>query len=178
MQIIVTSDSHGKGFLLNEIEKWYPNADLYLNLGDLEENPLSYPDWIFVRGNNDYAFGASEMPDDRVISLGKDNKLFMCHGHNFPYYQKEERLASYALSKGYTIVAYGHTHIASVKIINGVLVFNPGSLWMSRNGKSPSFAVLTIEDNGQASVKIVYQEDWPEIEPAKPKARKKSWFRR
>jgi hypothetical protein len=174
MQVIITSDSHGKGYLLDEIERWYPHADVYLNCGDLEENTHNYPHWLFVRGNNDFMFG-DDMPEERFLTLD-GHKILIVHGHRFSYYQRERQMAAYALSKGCDIVCYGHSHIANIAVIQGVTLINPGSLWMSRNGKSPSFAVLNI-DGRDIEAHIVYEEDWPaqQIKEEKPK-KKRGWF--
>lgn len=174
MQIIVTSDSHGRGELLHEIENWYPHAELYINCGDLEENPLNYPHWLFVRGNNDFVFGSDVMPEERIINV-EGHKILICHSHRFSYYKREEQLAKYAMSQGCDIVLYGHTHIASVSIIHGVVIVNPGSLWMSRNGKSPSFAVLNIQGSN-VEANIIYEEDWPKRKEEEPK-KKRRWFK-
>lgn len=40
-EIIVASDTHGRGDLLRELERAYPRADLFLHCGDLEESPSS-----------------------------------------------------------------------------------------------------------------------------------------
>lgn len=173
MQIVLTSDSHGRGELLDEIQKWYPRADLYLNCGDLEESPARWPDWIFVRGNNDY-FAGQEMPEERILTVGS-HKLLLLHSHRFPYAKREQAMAQYALKKGCDIVCYGHTHIAKISIVDSVVLVNPGSLWMSRNGKSPSFAVIDIKGE-QVEAKIIYEEDWPPLPQKKKKEKKRFWF--
>lgn len=172
-EIVAASDSHGRGHVLLELEKWYPRADLYLNCGDLEENPLNYPHWVFVRGNNDY-FAADSMPEERIIQAG-DHKILLVHSHRFSYYNREQNMAAYALAKGCDIVIYGHTHVASINRVDGVLLVNPGSLWMSRNGKEPSFALIRLHDNGQTEAEIIYEDDWPEIEE-QPKKKKRRWI--
>lgn len=172
MEIVVTSDAHGRGFLLNEIERWHPEAELFVNLGDLEENPQSFPDWLFVRGNNDF-YSGREMPDERVLKLG-DHKVLMLHSQYFPYFNREEQLSRYALDKGCDIVLYGHTHVPKIQRVNGVLLLNPGSLWQNRDGSDPSYAILNL-DGPQTEAKIIHESDWPAL-PAKSKKEKKRWF--
>lgn len=158
MEIIVASDSHGQSEFLEMIEKWHPHADLYLHCGDLEDDSYSFPNWIFVRGNNDY-FSGDQMPLERVISIG-NQKLFMCHSHTFPYFQREKALARRAIEEGCSIVCYGHTHCSSVEWINDVLVLNPGSLWWPRDGKEPSYAIIHV-DGSKIEAELRFQRDWP-----------------
>ncbi len=44
------------------------------------------------------------------------------------------------------VYIFGHSHIALVEELNGVLFLNPGSAGPARFGKQPSLALLTIED--------------------------------
>ena len=43
------------------------------------------------------------------------------------------------------IVCYGHTHIAADETVDGIRLINPGSLWRSRDGRGPSYALLNID---------------------------------
>jgi hypothetical protein len=52
------------------------------------------------------------------------------------------------------VYIFGHSHIALVEELNGVLFLNPGSAGPARFGKQPSLALLTIED-GQPRAEIV-----------------------
>ena len=53
MKIVVVSDSHGRNDILNVIREKHPDAGLFIHCGDLESDPMFYPGYIFVRGNND-----------------------------------------------------------------------------------------------------------------------------
>ena len=66
------------------------------------------------------------------------------------------RLAS---EYGCDIVCYGHTHISKIKQLDNILLINPGSARFPRDGKSPSYAILNIEDD-IVDAEIVFQEDW------------------
>ena len=63
MKIVAASDSHGRD-ILDDIVRWEPDADLYLHCGDLEDDPRRYPQWLFVKGNNDWMY---DMPLTREI---------------------------------------------------------------------------------------------------------------
>ena len=157
MQIVVVSDSHGLSSRLKELEMKYPHADLYLHCGDLEDDCRLFPKWIFVQGNNDYFVNEYDMPLERVVSLGK-HRIFMAHSHKFPYYRLEEALVSYGRSKNCDIVLFGHTHRSLVKNEQGVLLMNPGSIRWPRDGKAPSYGLITIEEQG-IQAQIIFLED-------------------
>lgn len=156
-EIIVTSDTHGKTEYLNELRKAYPKAALFLNLGDLEDDPRNAPRWICVRGNNDWL---PSLPTERIIPCA-GHRIFMTHSHFFPYARREEKIAAVARDKGCDIALYGHTHVGSIAHINGVLVVNPGSMRLPRDGKQPSYARLVIEDDGSVQAELIYMDDWP-----------------
>lgn len=169
-EIIIASDSHGRSDILPLLQKAYPNADLFLHLGDLEDNPGAFPGWVFVRGNNDWQ---GDMPSERVISI-QGHKIYMTHSHLFPYSRREESLARTALEHCCDICLYGHTHVSNITRKNGVLLINPGSLLMPRDGNEPSYARLILHDDGQTEAEILFEDDWP-IEQVK-KEKKRFWF--
>lgn len=167
-EIIVASDTHGKTHYLPLLRKAYPRA-LLLHCGDLEDDPFNAPGWIFVRGNNDWN---GNIPDERVIPVG-GHKIYMTHSHFFPYRRREERMAATAREKGCDIVLYGHTHVGAITEIDHVLLVNPGSMFLPRDGKDPSFARIVIEDDGSVNAELIYQDQWP-FKVEKPK--KREWF--
>lgn len=138
MQIIVASDSHGNDHALISLLEEYPNADYFLHCGDLE-SMSQYPPFQYVRGNNDY-YG--ELPDTLIVEA-QNHRILVTHSHMM-YHHREEKLAVLAKEKNCDIVCYGHTHIAKLDIIDGITILNPGSLWRSRDGRPPSYAIVTI----------------------------------
>lgn len=173
-EIIVASDTHGRGDLLGELEKAYPRADLHLHCGDLESYPRQYPRWTFVRGNNDYYADSGDMPDVRVISIG-GHRIMMCHSHTFGYYRsRTKQMVETAKHNRCDILLYGHTHVSDVHEEDGVLMINPGSLRLPRDGKSPSYARIVIDDNSKVQVQILHEENWPFKDPEAGKH--KGWF--
>ena len=142
MKIIVVSDSHGKEGVLEQVVKTHPDADAYLHCGDIEDYAESYPQYIIVQGNNDIFY---DHPEQRIISL-KNHRILMVHGHTFSYSRRLEEMAKAAIENNCDIVCYGHTHVAADETINGVRLLNPGSLRYSRDGRPPSYLVMTIDD--------------------------------
>jgi hypothetical protein len=156
-KVVVVSDTHGRSDLLEKIPKWEPDASLFVHCGDLEDDPRAYPQWIMVRGNNDY-MPDSMMPLHRVISIG-GHRLFITHGHRFPYYERDRFMANRAKENGCDIVCYGHTHVGETHEKSGVTLVNPGSAWMPRDRKKPSYAVIDL-DGSKPKVTFKYEPDW------------------
>lgn len=161
MKVVAASDSHGR-YILDDILKWEPDADLYLHCGDLEEDPRTYPQWLFVKGNNDWMY---EMPMQRVIPY-EGIRILMVHGHAFPFRGRQNAIADLAVREGCQLALYGHTHVHDDQMIEGVRVVNPGSAWMSRDGRPASYAVITV-DNGIMDVELKFEDSWPREEKEK-----------
>lgn len=159
-EIIVASDTHGRGYLLHELEKAYPHANLFIHCGDIEEPADQYPSWLIVKGNNDFYADSTDLPDHRVIPV-PGHALYVTHSHRFATPVRTIRLAETAKENGCDIVLYGHTHRSDCRKEDGVLEINPGSMWMSRDRKSVSYARILIEDDGTIIPEIIYEEDWP-----------------
>lgn len=145
MRIIVMSDSHRRvSALLDIIERHKDNADLFLFLGDgnddLDEALIMYPDINLdrVSGNCDFY---SPYPTSKVIEFdGK--KILFTHGH--PYYVKHgyQDIQREARSIGADIVLFGHTHISYIEVVDSIHYMNPGS---ARDGV---YGVADIEPSG------------------------------
>lgn len=155
MKIVVVSDSHGRNELLYEIQNKNKDADLFIHCGDLEGDPLDYPGYIMVRGNNDY-FGDFE--NERIIPCGK-HKIYVTHSHRFSYFQRGEQMARRAYELGCDIVCYGHTHVARKENVDGILEVNPGSLAHSRDGRDVSYAILYLNQD-QIDVEFKFRSEW------------------
>lgn len=143
MKIIVVSDSHGRDERLDEVLQLERDADCYIHCGDIEAPEDSYPMYHIVKGNNDYFY---DYPD-KIILPAKHHRILVMHGNQFSYMRRLERMAVYAKKEGCDIFCYGHTHVAALDQINGVMMLNPGSLWRSRDGRGPSYAILSVEDD-------------------------------
>lgn len=168
-QLIVASDTHGRNDVLRKLEEAYPTADVFIHCGDLEDDATNYRRWVFVRGNNDWDY---TMPSQRILNIA-GVRIYVCHSHRFGYHNREEQLIRAAKENGCSVAIFGHTHVPMTKEEKGVWLINPGSMTWPRDGKSPAYAVVTIED-GKVSAKIIHAEDWP-FETVKKK--KGLWFR-
>ena len=65
-------------------------------------------------------------------------------------------MAAFAKQEDCDIFCYGHSHIAAIEQLDQVLLLNPGSLWRSRDGRGPSYAVLYLQDQDiRAEIKFI-----------------------
>ena len=145
MRIVVMSDSHRRtSLLLNIIERHKDNADLFLFLGDgnddLDNALMIHPDIKIdrVSGNCDFY---STYPASKVIDFAGKRILFT-HGH--PYYVKHgySDIQREARSVGADICLFGHTHIPYVDIIDSIHYMNPGSV------SDGVYGIVDIESSG------------------------------
>ena len=127
MRIVVMSDSHRRtSLLLKIIERHKDNADLFLFLGD---------------GNDDLDNALMIYPASKVIDFAGKRILFT-HGH--PYYVKHgySDIQREARSVGADICLFGHTHIPYVDIIDSIHYMNPGSV------SDGVYGIVDIEPSG------------------------------
>ncbi|MCM2359287.1 MAG: metallophosphoesterase [Geobacteraceae bacterium] len=143
MKLLILSDSHGNYPLaLSAVEK-AGRVDQIIHLGDEIEDAriielITGRRLIKVPGNCDPDAGE---PRELSVTFGGRN-LFLTHGD---LYQVKSGLASLrkkAAETGAAIVLYGHTHLAAIEEIDGVLFINPGCL--GARCRSASYALLTI----------------------------------
>jgi putative phosphoesterase len=154
-RVAVFSDTHGRftrlPAALDKIQK-AGGAELLLHLGDYGNDAETIADklgvpFVAVRGNNDYF---SDLPRKKVVQI-EDASILLVHGD--AYYNlsplireaKRERCAA---------VLFGHTHVPLLQADGALLIVNPGSLSLPRQGCPPSFALLEI-DGTDVNVKMV-----------------------
>lgn len=149
MRMVVISDSHGRGQIVDRIIRREKAADIIVFLGDttddIEDFTYQYTDKRFciVSGNCDFM---PSYPYTAVIDAC-NIKIFVCHGHTLGVKGGTGALTTAARQQGCKIALYGHTHISNIKYEDGLYIVNPGSCARSREGGN-SYAVIDIRDNG------------------------------
>lgn len=145
MRIVVTSDSHRCQGILNDIiERHYQNADLFISLGDGEDDVdtalLLYPNIKIERvaGNCDWD---SSLPLYKRISFA-GKTIFFSHGHPFGVKHGYEMIEKRAKIENADICLFGHTHIPYTEYKDGIYYMNPGAVCDSIYG------IIDIEDSG------------------------------
>lgn len=158
MRVLIVSDTHGKHENLREILQAEPRFDKMIHLGDAEgcedeiavmaDCPLE-----IVAGNNDFF---SMLEREKEIWVGK-YKVLITHGHYYYVSAGIEDIKKEARGRGMDIVMFGHTHRPLIDKNGSVIALNPGSISYPRqDGRRPSYMIMEIDDNGDASFTIKY----------------------
>lgn len=149
MKIVVMSDTHLYS-LTEEFEsicaRYCEDADLVIHLGDwvspsvldfLEQYPLEA-----VAGNMDGQVIRDRLPVKRTITVG-GYRIGLMHGWG-PADDFRSRLRG-ALPDA-DVILFGHTHRALLLQENGVLWFNPGSVFLGRGDVPRSLGILHVDE--------------------------------
>lgn len=149
MRIVVISDSHGKGVIVDRILRREQDADAVIFLGDVTSDiedftyEYDFKKFYIVSGNCDRF---SSYPYSTVANIGGIN-IFITHGHTLGVKGGIDALITVARQSDCKIALYGHTHIPDIKYEYGLHIVNPGSCARSRDGGN-SYAVIDIRENG------------------------------
>lgn len=160
MRVLIVSDTHKKHKNLEEILARTAHIDLMIHLGDAE----GYEEEIaqmagcpleIVSGNNDFF---SNLEREKEIQIGK-YKVFITHGHYYYVTAGVEDLRKEAIGRGMDVVMFGHTHRPLLDYSKGIITLNPGSVSYPRQeGRKPSYALMDIDEKGEAHFSIEYLE--------------------
>jgi putative phosphoesterase len=144
MKIIVLSDTHGNYPLAIRAIDQVSDVDYIIHLGDEMADASIIEDIagatiIKVPGNCD---PQTMVPRELQKTLA-GKKFFITHGDRYYVKGGLGRLHRKALTERAHVVLYGHTHVASVEIIDGIFFINPGC--MAKGGGTGSYAVISIQ---------------------------------
>ena len=152
MRFLVLSDTHGNYPLAVKALETAGSVDRIFHLGDGIEDARFMEEItghriIKVPGNCDLS-----APDPRDISADfAGQTIFITHGDAYNVKRGLAQLHKQACRKNARIVLYGHTHIGSVEVLDGILFINPGCL--SYKCPRTSYAILTL-DSRMAAARI------------------------
>ncbi len=153
MKLLVVSDTHGDAEQLEHALEKENDADALIFLGDgvrdTEDLEVLYPKLktYIVSGNCDIG---SFFPMEGLAAFG-GLLFFYTHGHIYDVKNGLYKIAQTAKQRGADAVLFGHTHCPLHEEIDGVTLFNPGSLsvWCGRG----NYGVITIRD-GKAEYEL------------------------
>ncbi len=154
IRFLIFSDTHGRRGKMEEIVANHPEAQYVIHLGDCVNDVKSLTDinseitLYNVRGNCDSAFLAEE--DGEIVVSGK--RIFFTHGHKYSVKSGLERLIFEGQRRQADVVFFGHTHSPRNHYLDGMYIFNPGSLSRPREGRA-TYGIMDIY-NGQISLNI------------------------
>lgn len=149
MKIVIMSDSHGKEERVIDIIMSHKDADGFVFLGDGErdfENALAYGD-IYPYGEKrkiiSQVRGNCDIFSSEAVTLLENFdgvRVLVSHGHDQNVKLGLNRIAMQAREKNCQAALFGHTHSALLEEKEGVMLFNPGSIY------SGSYGILIIKD--------------------------------
>ena len=158
MKIIVVSDTHFSTQKIIERLEIIEDIDMIIHLGDIMSDSKKIGEalgvkTLSVKGNCD--FGLEEEPFEKIVEV-ENIKIIFTHGHRYKVKQSVDRYFYRAMEAEANIALYGHTHVPVNRWIEDVLMFNPGSASLPKEGQKPSLGILNIVDNKVESNIITY----------------------
>ena len=146
MKILITADTHGNYVPISDYILANDDIDLLIHAGDgvddvkniHYETDIAY---YVVKGNNDFFANESY---DKIIDIDKQ-RIFLSHGHRYNIDFTYENILEKAKSESCDIIIFGHIHKYVNEIKNDILLLNPGSPYLARDGFY-GFVILEIDD--------------------------------
>lgn len=183
-KVLCVSDSHGAYYSFRAILQYIGEScsalvfcgDGIRDIARLIENALDEPAFRrcippvigVVEGNNDADFypvrnikAASPYYTELKVPLSNTidvcgKKIFFTHGHRYSLYMGEQNVTRAAEAAGARIALFGHTHVP-YENIGKVFVLNPGSCYIPRYGRTPTFATLFLKKNSDSIESVFYE---------------------
>lgn len=159
MRMLIVSDSHVPDRapdIPQEIKSYVRSNgpfDVVIHAGDLtcrevfEFFSVLGKRFIAVAGNMDWL----PLDEYEVVDLGY-LRLGVVHGDQVYPRGNKVKLAKIARRLGVEVLVYGHTHSASLDVVEGVVLINPGSVTGVPSGggitEKPSFMIMDVNDAG------------------------------
>jgi len=145
------SDTHG--LVRPEVFGALDGVELLLHAGDVGDGVLEE---LAAIAPIEAVYGNTDPTDDPRLAPSIERtiggvRIHVSHGHELGSPTPERLLAKYDAD----VIVYGHTHQQNVVLVNNRLVVNPGAAGQRRFKLRPSVGVLTIEQGGVVSVRIV-----------------------
>ena len=152
-KICVISDTHGNRKAIKKIILDNLNIKTIIHLGD-NENDVDFLykfddlNVFSIKGNCDY--NSSKKSEDIIDFLGK--KIFITHGHEYNVKYGYQNLYYRACELNVDIVLFGHTHKVAEFSENGILFFNPGSIYRPKSSYGKTYGILEVGENSKFKI--------------------------
>jgi len=147
MKIGVISDTHLKisdDRLEKIVEDHFHDVDLVLHAGDIVDlevlDVFKDKEVYAVSGNMDPDSVREVFPRKQILEIG-GRRIGLIHGWGSPSGLEEKILREF---EDVECIVYGHTHRAVNEVIDGVLLFNPGSPTDRRFARHKSVGILDV----------------------------------
>jgi putative phosphoesterase len=150
MKIAVLADTHVNTLerLPKKIIDAISMVDLIIHAGDFTGVQLlkelkQLGEVKAVRGNMDSTELKNVLPVKEIVEI-ENKRIGITHGSGAPW-GIEERVRTMFESDRIDVIVYGHSHQSQNKVINGILLFNPGKA-------TDSFGILTIDGEAEGEI--------------------------
>jgi len=145
LEIIIVSDNHSEKSGLAKVLEHHVDANYFFHCGDsnLEADLDLMKPFTTVKGNTDLWH---DYQNDEKIKLATGEKIWVTHGHRFSVNSGTDKLLIKAkkMYRAPAVILYGHTHRVDVKMQEGILIINPGSIAFPRDGIRRTYARLLV----------------------------------
>ncbi|RMF48379.1 MAG: metallophosphoesterase [Deltaproteobacteria bacterium] len=132
----------------------FQGVDLVLHAGDVGNPELLVQfapiETLAVAGNTDQSH--ADLPSERLVSCN-GVRIALAHGWGAGT-RVAGSLLKYFSGSAPDVIVYGHSHVPDNRLVNGTLLFNPGSPTRPRSDFGPSVGVLEIH-HGQVSGRVI-----------------------
>ena len=153
MKIAVFSDTHRKiEGAVEAINRYKP--DLIIHLGDhywdARRLQMEFPHIPLecVPGNCDF------MPEEQATKIIEPMgvRIMLTHGHEYRVKYNTMSLLNAAYFQGANIVLYGHTHVPTYTLVQGLHIVNPGA---AGDYRKPTWAKIELEDGKVKDIRLM-----------------------
>lgn len=149
MILAVISDTHRMLSTVRKKLRDFDKIDYIIHLGDNVDDAyaLSREFGIAlecVKGNCDFGeTGETE----KIIEI-ENKKIFLTHGHKYYVKYDYNTILKRARELGADAAFFGHTHVPMISRHHDVLLLNPGSPSLPREGARRTIALVTVGNDG------------------------------
>ncbi|MBE3587043.1 MAG: metallophosphoesterase [Thermoanaerobacteraceae bacterium] len=146
MRIGVIGDTHGYVERALKLLKQLEPLDMVLHTGDHYRDAGRLARVIpvpvkAVAGNCD-PFKSG--PVEELLQLA-EKRILLTHGHIYQVHRTLQKLLNRALELQADVVVFGHTHVRYHQEHEGILFFNPGSVYHPRGDHGPGCGLLVMD---------------------------------
>lgn len=148
--VAVISDTHVDHLaeLPSRLLEVLTKADMIVHLGDYTTPELlhelrQFGNFHGIIGNHDSLISRRELKVMEVIEL-EGKRLGLIHGLFLPI-GRPKRMTAWFRKQKIDVLLCGHSHLINNRRINGVLLFNPGTVTGQFPATLSSFGLLTID---------------------------------
>lgn len=158
MRIGIVSDTHirdhGKG-LPKQLMEGLANVDLIIHAGDWMSLDVLYELETIapvegVAGNNDGWDIIDRFGHSKILTL-EGHRIGIVHGHQ-GYKQTALNALDTFKDEAVQAIVFGHSHVPFNEVLQGVLMFNPGSPTDKRRQEKYSYGILTLTDKIEGEI--------------------------